>query len=339
MLFTFTKKTDETLTKLKYSKMASIQIIKVSKDGFELDCELRKFPVSFINALRRTTLSSIPTVIVRDVKILENTTQLPHEMLKHRMEMLPINVSPADSTTIKDTKLTLHVSAEENRIITTDDFAVQSSHPSVILKDKELNTPLLFLKMRKGEKVRVEAHLALENDQVSQVCTATTSWHIDPELVKAARKQHEESGEDVRIFDNCLYQRYYSQDERGRPDWFDMKVESVGVLKSKDIILMAVRIIRKQVEDYMKEAIVNIQKESDKDTYSIILEQGGHTIGYLMQEVIYGDANVNFVSYDIPHPLKKTMSLRFNTSKKAETVLKTAHDTIEEYCSVVEKGL
>ena len=319
--------------------MASIQIIKVSKDGFELDCELRKFPVSFINALRRTTLSSIPTVIVRDVKILENTTQLPHEMLKHRMEMLPINVSPADSTTIKDTKLTLHVSAEENRIITTDDFAVQSSHPSVILKDKELNTPLLFLKMRKGEKVRVEAHLALENDQVSQVCTATTSWHIDPELVKAARKQHEESGEDVRIFDNCLYQRYYSQDERGRPDWFDMKVESVGVLKSKDIILMAVRIIRKQVEDYMKEAIVNIQKESDKDTYSIILEQGGHTIGYLMQEVIYGDANVNFVSYDIPHPLKKTMSLRFNTSKKAETVLKTAHDTIEEYCSVVEKGL
>jgi DNA-directed RNA polymerase subunit L len=339
MLFTFTKKTDETLTKLTYSKMASIENVKVSKNGFEFDCELKKFPVSFVNAIRRTTLSSIPTVIVRDVKILENTTQLPHEMLKHRMEMLPINVSPADSVTIKDTKLTLHVSAEDDRIITTDDFTVQSSHPSVLLKDKDLNTPLLFLKMRKGEKVRLEAHLALENDQVSQVCTATTSWHTDPELVKTARKQHEESGEDVRIFDNSLYQRYYSQDERGRPDWFDLKVESVGVLKSKDILLMAIRILRKQVEDYMKEAIVNIQKESDKDTYSITLEQGGHTVGYLMQEVIYGDANVNFVSYDIPHPLRKTMVLRFNTSKKAETVLKTAHDTIEEYCSVVEKGL
>ena len=319
--------------------MASIENIKVSKSGFEFDCELKNVPVSFVNAIRRTTLSSIPTVIVRDVKIIENTTQLPHEMLKHRMEMLPINVSPSDSTTIKDTKLTLHISAEDDRIVTTDDFAVQSSHPSVLLKDKDLNTPLLFLKMRKGEKVRLEAHLALENDQVSQVSTATTSWHIDPELVKTARKDFEQSGEDIRIFDNFMVQRHYSRDDRGRPNWFDLKVESVGVLKSKDILMMAVRILRKQVDDYMKEALTNIQKENDKDTYSVTLEQGGHTIGYLMQEVIYGDANVNFVSYDIPHPLRKTMVLRFNTSKKAETVLKTAQETIEEYCSVVEKGL
>jgi DNA-directed RNA polymerase subunit L len=339
MLFTFTKKTDETLTKLTYSKMASIENIKVSTDGFELECELKNFPVSFVNAIRRTTLSSIPTVTVRDVKIIENTTQLPHEMLKHRMEMLPINVAPSDSTTIKDTKITLYVSAEDDRIITTDDFAVQSSHPSILLKDKDLKTPLLFLKMRKGENVRIEAHLSLENNQVSQVCTATTSWHIDPELVKNARKEFEQSGEDMRVFDNFLVQRQYSRDDRGRPNWFDLKVESVGVLKSKDILVMALRILRKQIDDYMKEAMTNIQKENDKDTYSITLEQGGHTIGYLMQELIYGDANVNFVSYDIPHPLRKTMVLRFNTSRKAETVLKTAQDSIEEYCSVVEKGL
>ena len=319
--------------------MASIENIKVSKGGFELDCELKKFPVSFVNALRRTTLSSIPTVVVRDVKIFENTTQLPHEMLKHRMEMLPINVAPSDSATIKDTKITIHVSAESDRIITTDDFAVQSSHSSILLKDKDLNTPLLFLKMRKGEKVRIEARLALENEQVSQVCTATTGWHIDPELAKTSRKEYAETGGDIRVFDNFLIQREYSRDERGRPDWFDFKIESVGVLKSKDILKLAVQIVRKQVDEYMKEAITNIQKENDKDTYSISLEQGGHTIGYLMQEVIYGDANVNFVSYDIPHPLKKTMVLRINTSKKAETVLKTAQETIEEYCSVVEKGL
>ena len=320
--------------------MTSIENLKISNRGFELECELKMFPVSFVNAIRRILIGSIPTVVVRDVKILENTTQLPHEMLKHRMEMLPINVAPTDSTTIKDGKITLHIlSTNDSQNVTTNDFTVTSSHPDIIMKDRDLGTPLLFLKMRKGESIHIEGRLALENDQVSQVCTATTGWHVDPELAKNARKQFVEEGNDVRIFDNSLIQRYYSRNESGRPNWFDLKIESVGVLKSKDILAMAVKILRKQVEEYTKEALDNIQKESDEGTYSISLERGGHTIGYLMQETIYGDANINFVSYDIPHPLKKTMLLRFNTTKKPETILKTAHDTIEEYCSIVEKGL
>lgn len=323
--------------------MATIENLKVSNAGFELECELKQFPVSFVNGLRRVLIGNIPTVVVRDVQILENTTQLPHEMLKHRMEMLPIKVSPTDSTTIKDAKIKLQIQPEkekdETRTITTDDFVIDSAHPNIIMKDRDLDTPLLFLRVRKGESVNIEARLALENDQVSQVCTATTGWHIDPELAKNARREFVEAGNDVRIFDNSIVQRYYSRDERGRPNWIDMKIESVGVLSAKDILAMGISILRKKVETYMKEALENIQRESDEGTYNVSLQQGGHTIGYLMQEIIYYDANVNFVSYDIPHPLQNTMVLRFNTSKKPESILKTAHDTIEEYCSVVEKGL
>ena len=323
--------------------MATIENLKVSNNGFELECELKKFPVSFVNGLRRTLIGNIPTVVVRDVQILENTTQLPHEMLKHRMEMLPIKVSPTDSTTIKDAKIKLQIQPErekdETRTITTDDFVIDSAHPNIIMKDRDLGTPILFLRVRKGESVNIEARLALENDQVSQVCTATTGWHIDPDLAKEARREYVESGNDVRIFDNSLIQRYYSRDERGRPNWIDMKIESVGVLLAKDILAMGISVLRKKVDTYIKEALENIQRESDDGTYNVSLQQGGHTIGYLMQEVIYYDANVNFVSYDIPHPLQNTMVLRFNTIKKPESILKTAHDTIEEYCSVVEKGL
>jgi DNA-directed RNA polymerase subunit L len=323
--------------------MASIENIKVSNHGFELGCELRNFPVSFVNGLRRILIGNIPTVVVRDVKILENTTQLPHEMLKHRMEMLPIKVAPTDSTTIKDAKIRIRIfpdnEKDETRTITTDDFVVESTNPNIIMKDRDLGTPLLFLRVRKGESVHIEARLALENEQVSQVCTVTSGWHIDPELAKKARKEFEDSGNDIRIFDNSLVQRYYSRNENGRPDWFDFRVESVGVLNSKDILAMGVSILRKQVDTYVKDALENIQRESDENTYSISLDQGGHTIGYLMQEVIYSDSNVNFVSYDILHPLKKTMLLRFNTIKKPESILKTAKDVIEEYCSVVEKGL
>jgi DNA-directed RNA polymerase subunit L len=323
--------------------MASIENIKVSNRGFELGCELRNFPVSFVNGLRRILIGNIPTVVVRDVKILENTTQLPHEMLKHRMEMLPIKVAPTDSTTIKDAKIKIKVLPEtekdETRTITTDEFTVESVNPEIMMRDRDLDTPLLFLRVRKGESVHIEARLALENEQVSQVCTVTSGWHIDPDLAKEARKAYLEAGNDVRIFDNSLVQRYYSRNENGRPNWFDFSVESVGVLNSKDILSMGVNILRKQVDTYVKDALDNIQRESDENTYSVTLDQGGHTIGYLMQEVIYSDSNVNFVSYDILHPLKKTMVLRFNTTKKAESILKTAKDVIEEYCSVVEKSI
>ena len=153
--------------------MASIENIKVSNRGFELGCELKNFPVSFVNGLRRIMIGNIPTVVVRDVKIIENTTQLPHEMLKHRMEMLPIKVAPTDSTTIKDAKIKIRILPDnENdatRTITTDDFAIESVNPDIIMKDRDLDTPLLFLRVRKGESVHIEARLALEKEQVSQV--------------------------------------------------------------------------------------------------------------------------------------------------------------------------
>lgn len=323
--------------------MAAIENIKSSKNGYEASCELKNFPVSLVNGLRRILLSGIPTVVLRDVEILENTTQIPHEMLKHRVEMLPVNLSPDQAAIIKDAKVELRVVANKEQkgveIITTDNFTVESGPQSLLLKDRDFGTPILFLKVRPGEAVHIKARLAVDYENSSQVCTATTGWHIDPELADEARKKFVKEGNDVRHFDNSLIQRYYSRDERGRPNWFDLSIESVGVLKSIDLLKMAIGILRKRVEEYMKEALENIARESDEGSYKVSVEQGGHTIGYLFQEVMYSDANINFVAYDIPHPLKNTMVLRFNTKKSPESVLKTARDIIEEYCSVVEKGL
>lgn len=323
--------------------MATIENVKISNKGFNLSCELKKFPVSFVNAVRRVLIGNLPTVAIRDVQILENTTQLPHEMLRHRVEMLPVNVHPTDASVIKDAKVELRIlpdnDSDKIRTITTDDFVVESGREGILMKDRDLDTPLLFLRVRKGESVHIKARLSLESDHVSQVCSATTMWHVDPEMAAAARKEFVEAGNDPRIFDNSMVQRYYSRDENGRPNWIDMNIESVGVLPSRDLLLMAIGILRRKLDEYVKEALDNIQREADKGTYTVSAEQGGHTIGYLMQEVIYSDANVSFVAYDIPHPLKNTMILKFHTSKSPENIINNAKSAIEEYCSLVEKSL
>jgi DNA-directed RNA polymerase subunit L len=324
------------------AKMPGIQNIRTTNDGRDLYAELVDFPVGFVNGLRRIILANIPTVVIRDVQILENTTQMPHEMLKHRMEMLPVNVTPDESHTIKDAKIELRiVIASENKTITTDDFTVESGREGILMKDPEFDQPCLFLKIRKGESVHMTARLAVEDQDVSQVETSTTAWHIDPEMAKTERKKyiedHKEDKDAGRYFDNFLVQRCYSRDEKKRPNWFDLHIKSVGVLKARDILKMAVQILKRYIAEYMTEALKNITREKDEGTYRISVNTGGHTVGVLMQEVIYHD-DVQFVAYDIPHPLKSEMVLRFNTKHTPEKILETARKTIDEYCSLIENN-
>jgi len=322
--------------------MAELKNVKTANKGYELHCEYVNFPVTFVNALRRLTLSGVPTVVVRDVQILENTTQIPHEMLKHRVEMLPVNITPDDTNAINNAKIELRVvKAEKDMLVTTDDFTKESDRPNILLKDRDYNKPILFVRLRTGESIHIKGSLAVEMKDASQVCVSTTSWHVDPELVKEDRRKWvEEDKKDPAEFDNFYYQKSYSRDaQTGRPNWFDMDIESVGVLPAKEILRMAVKILQKQVQTYMKEAVEKITRESEEGSCSIKLEQGGHTIGALLQEVIYSDMNVDFVSYDIPHPLRSTMVLRMHTKKAPESILKTASETIEKYCATVENAI
>lgn len=323
--------------------MAQIENVKTANKGYEMSCELRNFPVTFVNGIRRICLSSIPTVVIRDVQILENTSQMPHEMLKHRVEMLPVNIKPDDASAIRDAKIEVRI-LRDNREgvleVTTDDFVVESNRGNILMKDRDFNTPILFLRLRPNEGIHITGRLALEGQSVSQVCVSTTQWHIDPELAKEDRKKFIEAGGDPSLFDNFEIQKSFSRNlETGRPNWFDFRLESVGVLTGKEIMKYAVEVLRNRLQSYMKEAIESITREKEEGTYSITLEQGGHTIGALIQEVIYGDMNVDFVSYDISHPLRNTMILRFHTKRTPESILKAANETIEEYCRVVEKAV
>ena len=325
------------------TKMSTIENLKTANNGSELSCEFRNFPVTFVNALRRLVLTGVPTVVIKDVNILENTTQLPHEMIKHRVEMLPINVNPDDATTIRDSKIELRIlpdtKSDKIRTITTDDFVVESNRGKILMNDRDLNTPILFIRVRPNESIHLTGRLGIETQNASQVCNCSTKWHIDPKRAEEDKKKFVEAGGDPIVFDNFYIQRSYSVNENNRPNWIDMSIESVGVLPAKEILKYAVGILRTRLEKYMKEAVEKIAKEREDGSYTISLEQGGHTIGALMQEVMYSDANVEFVGYDIPHPLRDTMVIRFHTKKTPESRLKIALDSIKEYCSILENVL
>lgn len=293
--------------------------------------ELRNVPVQFANAIRRMLLNETPTVEIADVQILENTTLMPHEVMKHRVEMLPINCRPSEEDVIRNAKILLRVPAtdDEMRLLTTNDFVVESTRTDILMKDADLGTPMFFLKLKKGETVHLTARLKV-NPSSSQVCVATYMYHIDEEKAKIDSEKYE----DKRLFENFHKQLSYHVGPNGRPDWFDFTVESIGVVSPKELVVGCLTMLHTRAEAWLKAAKEGLIRESEPGVFRVSTTTEGHTLGALLQIVIYEMGMCSFVSYDVPHPLRKDMNVRFRVleGRTPEEVLDAAVAKISDLC-------
>jgi DNA-directed RNA polymerase subunit L len=311
-------------------KQEMIPAKNIDLNGFRLKFEVKGVPVQFANAIRRILLNEMPVVEVANVKINENTTLMPHEMLLLRTELLPVNVRPVEEDLIRSAKLSLSVSGEKR--VYTSDFVVSGGRKDILLKDRDMDTPLYFLKVKEGESVNLTAGLRI-NTASSHCCVATYMYHVDPELAEEDKEEFVTDNEGwdgaARVFDNFYRQRSYHRNEKGRPDWFDFEIESIGVIPARELAKEAFIILKKGVAEWAKNDIV---REKEDGVYRIVAESGGHTVGALVQAVLYESGLCQFVSYDMPHPLRSEMIVRFLTGKNPEEIVAYALSKVNEYC-------
>lgn len=320
--------------------------IRTSLNGYRLDAELKDVPVAFVNALRRILLAEIPVVVLSNVKILDNSTSMTHEMLKHRIEMLPINVKPEESAVIRDTKVYVRfMPSPESREVLTTDFVASGPKGDILLRDRDLNTPLFFMSLGPNESLHVEATLAIVPTGASHVCVSTFKNHIDPDVAKVDRDTFvAQAGDDeaarreaARLFDTFHIQRsFHRNKETGRPDWFDFAVESIGVLPARDLVRRACEVLKTKVEDWAKSPIL---REGD-GYYRTETEGETFTLGQLIQEIVYLSGLAEFVSRDIGHPLTPKLTLRFKTKTvQPEAVIERAKTEALTLCENVLKSV
>lgn len=316
--------------------------VRTSLNGYRLDAELKNVPVSFVNALRRILLAEIPVVVVTNVEIVENTTSMTHEMLRHRVEMLPVNVKPEEAGVIRDTKLELrYFTSPDAREVTSDDFVISGPKPNVLLHDRDLDTPMHFLSLKPNESVHIKATLAVLPTGGSHVCVSTFRNHIDLEVAKVDRDTFIlQSGEDeavrreaARVFDAFHIQRsFHRNKETGRPDWFDLTIESNGTIDARDLLKRAAAILKDKVTEWVKTPVL---READ-GWYRMESEGETYTLGQLLQEIIYTAGMVEFVSRDIGHPLTPKLTLRFQTKNtQPEAVIERARADAIALCENV----
>jgi DNA-directed RNA polymerase subunit L len=319
--------------------------LRTTMNGYRADFELKDSTVSFVNGLRRILLAEIPTVTLTNIQILENTTSMTHEMIEHRVSMLPVNVRPDEVAVIRDTQLELRTAAEtEPREVTTDDFAAVGPRGDILLKDRDLGTPLLFMQLKPGEAIHIKATLSILATKGSQVCVSTFKNHIDPDRAKIDRDTFvAQAGDDpiaqreaAQTFDNFHIQRSYYRDANGRPNWFDFTVESIGVYTASDLIKKAIEIYQEKINEFVK---VPILREA-AGWYCMEVPNENHTLGALVQELIYQSQLTEFVGMNIGHPLTPLLSIRFFTPNSTpEAVVDYVHKQASSLCENVLKSV
>jgi len=306
-------------------------------NGYRLDCEFKDVPIAFVNALRRIVLADIPTVILNNVQILENTSSMTNEMLRHRILQIPVNVRPDETGVIRDTVVEIRflAGADADREITTDDFDIAGPRKDILLRDRDLDLPILFMRLKRTESLHVRATLSIESKNVSQVCVSTFKNHIDPTRRALDRDTWVAEGNDPRVFDAFQYQRSYSVDENGRPNWFDFTIESIGVMPAKEILRKALEILQTRVAEFAK---VDILRE-EPGWYRMEMPGETFTLGELVQKMMYEQSLVDFVSRDVGHPLIPKLIVRFNTKSPPEAVVERFKTEALALCESVLKSV
>ncbi len=306
----------------------------------EIEFELKGVPVSFANALRRILLSNLDTVTIKDVQVFENTSQLPHEMLRHRVEMLPINVRPNESRIISEAKLELRIPAmDTTQTVTTKHFTIHGDRKDILLKDEDGND-LLFVYLNPGEKLHLTARLGIDSVDTSQVSTVSYGYHVDPELAKADKLEFLKDVPDpekefkAREFDNFHIQRSYPKDDNDQPFWYDFILASWGVIPPVEMLRQALALLKGKIEEW---GALPIAREGTMASITSTTEK--YTIGPLLQRVIDDRKKTSRVFYDPIHPLVAQMTVKFVTTESPESVVADAVAVITGWCDTLSTQL
>lgn len=117
---------------------------------YDLKCTINNVEVSLVNALRRTILSDIPTVIFRttppeknDCIISKNTTILNNEIIKQRLSCIPIHeLYKKELSELQNLILEVNVENNTNEylIVTTRDFRIKHKDTGEYLPEYVVKT-------------------------------------------------------------------------------------------------------------------------------------------------------------------------------------------------------
>jgi DNA-directed RNA polymerase alpha subunit len=307
------------------SKNSTLLSFKGEENGI-LDFTIEGINVSFINGIRRTILSDIPTLVFHcfphdqnDADIHTNTTRLNNEVLKQRLSCIPIHISDA-SLPYKELVVEINMKNEsENTIdVTTEHFKIKNISSGKYLQEsavRKIFPPcpitgdyIVFARLRPkvstiapGEELSISAkmslHTASEDGTFNVASTCAYKFTVDKmkqdqiwQNKLAEISSEEKADPDVLAL---LQQNWYNHEglRYFKKDSFDFKLETIGVYTNEELVQKACEILiqkLKNIHDTIEDAgIIEKSISTIPNSVDIKLINTGYTVGKIIEYMLH----------------------------------------------------
>jgi DNA-directed RNA polymerase II subunit RPB3 len=346
----------------------SISNISEERDIYQFT--LSNIDVSLANALRRTILRDIPSVVIEEenVNIEINTCRLHNEILKHRLACIPIysaNLELLPGNYI----LELEAKNETDDIIyvTSGDFRIKNKSNGNYVTDGELarifpkheitQYHVDFLRLRPkigstipGEEIRLTAEFSIksaaDNSIYSVVSKCAYGNTIDKEKVESEweKQEHKLRTDELSQVEIDFHKNnYYVLDAQRffKKNCFDFIIQTVGVFSNKEIIKKACVILQNKLYDLIQgvdaDVIpIKISETTIENSYDIVLENEDYTLGKVIEYILYdkyydgSDKLLNFCGFSKIHPHNSDSIIRLGYLMKVDK--NTVRQNFREAC-------
>jgi len=328
-----------------------------SKDKNVSSFTISNVDLSIVNSLRRTILSDIHNVAFyfdinnkapekSDIYIKTNDTPLHNEFLAQRLSMIPIHLSNEEiqSWNPEDYEFSIDIINDSNKMvdITSKDIIVKKNgkidaklREQMFPKNPITNDYIIITKLppTTNKETRLNAYMiARKATAEKSACWSTVSLctyfnAIDDSKNKKKLNAYVEKHKSTLTKENATaryntldYQRAYKRNEYCEPNEFRFRIEPECLLSASTIIHNAFEILSGKLVDLIAFNDDKITIDSSEDVYNITINEENHTMGNLLQALLYNihvreknSKDISYVGYFVPHPLDKRVILKIKS--------------------------
>jgi DNA-directed RNA polymerase subunit D len=203
--------------------MVSIDVIE--SDPSHLRIRLKGIDRAYANAIRRIAISQVPTMAIDDVVILENSSVMFDELLAHRLGLIPLRTDLDRFNLPEDCDCKSTLGCPKCRVLLVLDAEASDKIKTVtsgdlVSEDPETNAisdAIPIVKLAPGQKVKLEAYARLGKGSEHAKWQATSA--------------------SVLI-------------DVGKPDEFELFIESVGSIPAAEIFTRAIEKLQKSLTEF-----------------------------------------------------------------------------------------
>jgi DNA-directed RNA polymerase subunit L len=304
-----------------------VELNDIPGNGDMLSFTLSNVNVSIANAIRRTVLADINTVVFRTTpneknkaNIIANTSRLNNEVIKQRLSCIPIHIKDYDDFPFKNYIMEVNIENNTDTImfVTTQHFKIRDLVTGKYLdetKTREIFPAndytgcfIDFVRLRPkiseeipGEKIHLTCEFeignAKEDGMFNVASTCSYGFSIDNVVQEAElqrkRQTWKDEGKSKEEID------FESQNWKlldglriAKKDSFDFTVESVGVFTNNELIDSACKILMQSfdgVNNLIEKDDLSIIKSQNtmSNCFDVILENEDYTIGKVLEYFLY----------------------------------------------------